>query len=305
MVNDMIRVGDRVVFRIDHKEEYYKSEGDPADGMQGECVGRERVTVFEDRVGLCIRKPGVYEVDGQAIVKWDDGTTTEPNGWKLKMIDTAEEKRRYAVKRAESTDDTWAEVDAKYEHRVFLRDLPVTKAWEGDFVRVSCKRFNMEAEYGIIERIDYYRMKQEVSSGKPMYSYRICDANKNVLGGTTYAKEDDIEIIEHGNVYKHFNNEPIQFADLREEAAFFKWLGHCKEVRNPATRTYSWSLEEVLKAIADDLVDCFNMESLPFSFTNTQTIRAQRFTDRELGARLRAETLAGFNEMVAESLTRK
>jgi hypothetical protein len=302
MVNDLIRVGDRVEFRIDPKDDYYKQPGDPAGNAQGVCVARERITMYEDRVGLCIRKPGVYELNGPVIVQWDDGTTSTPNGWLLHMIDKDEEQSRRAQKRAETNDSNWADVDAKYEERVWIRELPVTNAWEGDFVRVKRERFGMKESYGFIERIDYYMMEQ--SGGQAKYSYSITDEFKEVQGGSTYATEDEVEIIERGNVYKYFNNEPIQFADLREEAAFFKSLGHCKEVRNPATSTYRWTLEEVIKAIADDIVDCFNMESVPFSF-GTQSIRAQRFTDRELGGRLRATSLEGFNDLVVELSNRK
>jgi hypothetical protein len=83
MLNDMIRVGDRVQFRIDPKEDYYRQLGDPSDGKTGVVVARERITMYEERVGLVVRKPGVYEVDGPAIVQWDDGITTQPNGWNI------------------------------------------------------------------------------------------------------------------------------------------------------------------------------------------------------------------------------
>jgi hypothetical protein len=294
MLNDMIRVGDRVQFRIDPKEDYYRQLGDPSDGKTGVVVARERITMYEERVGLVVRKPGVYEVDGPAIVQWDDGITTQPNGWKIHMLDIEEEKRRYAVRRSEITDDNWVEINGKYENRVFIGELPLTPAWEGDFVRVKRERFGMKESYGVIERIDYYFMRNNQGEA-PKYNYRITDEFKKPIGGSTYANVDEVEIIERGNVYKYFNTEPTQFADLREEASFFKWIGRAKEVRNPVSKIYRWTMSEVLQAIRDDIVDCCNLQSMPFSF-GRQDLCALRYKDRDLGRRLQAETLAGFKD---------
>jgi hypothetical protein len=291
-----IRVGDRVQFRIDSKGDYYKGKGDPTDKMMGTVVSFTRFIDYSSRFGSVVRKPGVYELNGQMMVQWDDGTITQPNQWNVHMLDEQEEKARYALRREETTDSNWDDVDAKYEQRVYIGDLPESRAWEQDFVKVDCSRFNDHSDrYGIIQSIDYdfqYADGQKVIK----YTYRMCDEAGNELGGSTYADESEITIIKRGNVYKYYNGEPLQFKDLNEESYFFMLIGMTTEVRNPANQLFSWDLPEVLAAIRNDIVDGFNISNNPFN-PSTTSIKALRFNDRDLGKRVQEQTLAGFSDM--------
>jgi hypothetical protein len=289
----MLRVGDRVVFRVEKGDDYYPNDGDPARGMEGEVIGRERITMFEERVGLVIRPAGVYEVDGPVIVRWDNGKTTQPNGWYTKLIDATEDERRWAEYRAKVKASDWKVVDAEYENRVFKSGLPTTKGWEGDFVTVTRKdRFgDTYTDFGIIEGIEYYTMHREATT-EGRYRYRIVDENKEPIGGSSYTCDAEMEIIERGNVYKYFNGEQVQFADLHEEAAFYMRLGKAKSIRNPANGLYSWTLKEAIAAIRAGTADSLRMENIPFSSKSKHDL--QVFEDRDLGKRLQEATLKGF-----------
>jgi hypothetical protein len=124
-----------------------------------------------------------------------------------------------------------------------------------------------------------------------MPEYTIEPARGN--GGTTWVNESDMTLIRRGNVWKHFNGEKLVFADLREEADFFSLLGHTEEVRNPACNLYKWEKDEVLKAVRDGIVDGFTMGGGIFG-QGFARINAVRFRDRELGERVRQETIRGF-----------
>lgn len=305
MITNMVRVGDRVEFKVDPKDDYYPSKGDPANGMQGTVVERERITLWEDRVGLVVRPAGVYECDGPIIVRWDDGVVSQPNGWLTKLIDQDEDKRRWAEYRAQiKAGRHWVTLDDEYDNRTFISKLPDTKVWEGDFVAVVYVGRNdvVYNEFGIIEGIDYHMMADR---GEGQYRYRIVDENREEKGGSSYTCDSRIELIERGNVYKYFNGQrdQIVFKDLNDEASFFSSLGHSQEVRNDINGLYSWTLKEVLQAIRDDKVDCFHMSGGMFGAL--PKISAKRFNDRELGARLQAETLKGFADTDIDALDEK
>jgi hypothetical protein len=287
MLSNVIRVGDRVVFN--RPKDYYPSEGDPADKMQGTVVSKERYIDHRARFGFVIMQPGVYEVDGVPNVKWDNGTTTTYRGHNLDLVDAAEYEQRLVVYRERNKNEHWVNVDAELENRVRLSDLPETKAWELDFVKVVSRH---GVEYGIIEGIEYHWKREDTEEIR--YRFRIVDTNKKECGGTTYARDSEIEVIERGNVWKHFHNEPLAFVDLHEEARFYAGLGQSKEVRNPRDGMYGWSLVEAMQAIKDDLIDSISVGNIPFAMTSK--ISATRFENRELGKRLQAATLEGFKD---------
>lgn len=287
MLSNIIRVGDRVVFK--QPKDYYPSKDDPADGMQGTVVGKERYIDYRARFGFVIMQEGVYQVDGCPQVAWDDGNNTTYRGHDLEMVDADEYKRRLNAYHERKKNESWIAIDAELDNRVRIGDLPETKAWEQDFVRVTSRH---GIEYGVIEGIEYHWLRDDVK--EISYRFRIVDADKNETGGTTYARESEIEVLERGNVWKYFHNEPLSFKDLKEEASFYAGLGQSTEVRNPANGLYSWTLAEAMQAIKDDLIDSISVGSVPFAMTSR--INVTRFENRDLGKRLQAATLEGFKD---------
>lgn len=287
MLSELMRPGDRVVFK--RGADYYANDGDPAeDGAQGVVRQKIRITNYQERFGLVVREPGVYELDGPAIVEWDNGLVSQPNGYKLEMVDTDEYERRRKEYHARVKEVGWVAADAEYDNRVRIGDLPTSKAWEQDFIKIVTTRHGIE--YGVIAGIDYYHRDEP---GKVTYRFDITDENKNITGGQTYAREDEIEVLERGNVYKHYNGEPVTFKDLQEEAAFYACLGHSTDVRSPVSGNYGWTMKDALQAIKDDLVDSISLQGVPFGM-GIKNVRCSRFKDRDLGKRLQAETLKGF-----------
>ena len=294
MLSEMMRPGDRVVFK--RGTDYYAADGDPAeDGAQGVVRQKCRITNYQERFGLVVREPGVYELDGPVIIEWDNGLVSQPNGYKLEMVDKDEYERRLKEYHARVKEIGWVAADAECDNRVRIGDLPTSKAWEQDFIKITSAKHGIE--YGVVAGIDYYHHDE---LGKVTYRFNITDENKNITGGQTYAREDEIEVLERGNVYKHYNGKPVTFKDLQEEAAFYAGMGKSEEVRNPANKLFSWTLVEVLAAVREGIVDSISVSNVPFAMTTK--ISATKFSDEELGARLRAATLAGWEGADVQAL---
>jgi hypothetical protein len=138
-----------------------------------------------------------------------------------------------------------------------------------------------------VSRIDYHFMhKRRDGSPWPFYDVRFADS------GTTSAEESWIELIERGNVWRYYNNEPLSFADLKEEAAFYQLVGQTEEIRNPDNGLYKWEKDEVLDAIRAGTVHGFSVSS--GFFGSGPHINAMRFRNEELGRRVAKATLEGF-----------
>ena len=120
-------------------------------------------------------------------------------------------------------------------------------------------------------------------------------------GGTVCVRPTNLKLVSRGNVWKYYHNEPLEFADLREEAEFYHNIGRTKEVRNPKDDLYHWDdyagkvsePVEALQAIKDGLGDSMNVGSL-FGLMSSPRITVYKFLDREVGERVRKATLEGF-----------
>lgn len=87
------------------------------------------------------------------------------------------------------------------------------------------------------------------------------------------------------------HNEPLEFADLREEAAFSVRVRATTQIRNPKYGNYKWNKEEILQAVKDGLCHGFAIGNGLYS--QTPDDQAVVFNDKELGERVRQATLRG------------
>jgi hypothetical protein len=89
-----------------------------------------------------------------------------------------------------------------------------------------------------------------------------------------------------GNVWKHEHGGILVFNSLLEEGNFFISSGDAQEIKNPATGDYSWTSNDVLRAIRDGDADGFTNDRV-FGYI------VYRYDDRELGGRIANLILSG------------
>ncbi|HET8575344.1 MAG TPA: hypothetical protein VFM02_04235 [Candidatus Paceibacterota bacterium] len=278
MLSELLQIGDEVVFKV-HPEmrawtDTYK---DVPDGAKGVVCGFYDAVIYEPRVPVLVHPPGVYHRKGAVSVWLTDGRII-PGGYSIEMADKNEEKRRDAALR---------DADGVLRTpQVRLGDLPATKFWEQDKVRVRFPN-KWGEEVMVVDRIDYHHM-HEGRDGSPYPFYGV----RFLSGGGPSAAESWMELIERGNVWRYYHDQPLLFADLTEEASFFQLVGQTEEVRNPKNNLYSWTKDEVLDAIKNGIVHGFSVSS--GFFGSGPRINARRFKDEVLGERVARATLEGF-----------
>jgi len=189
--------------------------------------------------------------------------------------------------------------DREYVEGVRLRDLPETKFWPGDTVQfVGDEDWLVEEGPVVVRSIDYRWIGKTCNDNVTPMPINNLQLN---TGGTCAVRCDQLELIERGNVFKYYNDLPLEFEDLREEAEFYASLGHTEEVRNPATSLFSWPdarrngkhfPEEALQAIRDGIGH--GIKAGHDFFGNKMRVSVYRFKDEELGKRVAEATLKGF-----------
>ena len=258
MISEVLRIGDQCVVEIP-KENREWGYNPCDDGEIVTVIGFGEIYRGRNNGRL---EPGVYENRSNVHVrlKKEQLNISSTN---LEMFDQDEYKRR---------------VEEWHKNKTFgerLRDLPETKFWEGDIVKSDKIAQFAEDELQIAGIMHW--------DESPLYQVDLpC--------GFTYLCEHEMELVRRGLIWNHYHGEPLHFKDLKEEIAFHMQLGHYKEVRNPKTENFKWTLDEVLDAIEEGIVHGFSVNSL----FGVSVIQAVRFFDEDLGARATAETLTGF-----------
>lgn len=276
--NELLEIGDEVVFNVDREtRDWTKTYDNVPDGTKGVVCRIHDAIIYQGRTQVYGREPGVYHAKGGTTILLPDGRLI-PGNYNVTMTDHAEQKRRDALKRNER--------GVFQETCIRLGDLPPTPFWEEDKVLVH--RPNGDVEL-IVKGISYHRLHERNEDGSRCNAYEV----HHVEGWQTCASADIMELIERGNVWKYHHDEALSFETLKEEAAFFTAIGRTEEVRNPETELYGWTLEQALQAIKDGTGHCFTNDMIPFA--NVRSISVKRFLDEDLGRRVAAETLKGFN----------
>jgi hypothetical protein len=269
MIGELAQVGDVVTIVIPKKNRDW-GYAPCDDGTVAQVAGFGEMHYGRTRsYGL---EPGVYR--NASWVKVDDGDKEwlEHDG-RLTLVDGAEYERREKEWRAD--DESWL------KRKVRLRDLPETKFWEGDHVRCST-----HPDATIVQRVEYRWGERDGA-----FTYAVSDSM--TAGWNGYARDDRLELVERGDVWKYYHGEPLTFDSLDDEANFFKLLGHVEDLRNPAhDDLYAWTKEEALEAIRTGYAHGFSVGTNMFSGTLRHDVI--RYRDEELGARVRQATLAGF-----------
>lgn len=283
MLGEVLRIGDRVVINISDENWNWGYRPVPVQkGVKAVVTGFGEIT--RGRVREYGVTPGVYVNKCWVCL---DKTAHPVSSCFMDLADQAEYKRRIAA--------MGANIFSCGER---LRDLPVTAFWEDDIVRITASwRAGQVAK---IISINYHYFGKKRNDGSPMPEYIIALADSPGIGavfsdlsGTYDINESDLELVQRGRVWNYFNGNPVTFVDLKDEITFFTWLGHHKEIPNSATGLYKWTLSEILEAIKQGIADGFRVSN---SFSRSAGLDhvVVKFTDRNLGVRVRDATLAGF-----------
>ena len=281
-LTELLEVGDEVSFKVDPEIRAWTSAYDTvSDGTKG-VVADSTTPCFTSRACRLVRTSLVSIIaEERRPSGWEMGRTIPGNRY-ITMTDQDEERRRDAAMRGA---DGVLRVP-----QIRLGDLPETRFWELDKVRV---RFpGATVSQMVVAGISYQNMHSTCDDGSPWPFYEV-----QYAGGRIHVTESELELIERGNLWRYYHGEELVFTDLREEAEFFQLIGQTESVRNPANNSYSWTEEEVLKAIEDGLVHGFSVS--PGLFGSGPHIDALRFLNKNLGARVADATLRGFDSPLA------
>lgn len=171
-----------------------------------------------------------------------------------------------------------------------ISDVPETQFIEGDIVKTNSPYF--KGRDCIITSIDYHDIGKTRNDGvTPMPIYNVMAKDKN--SGQMSFQDEDLVLVERGNIWKKDHGEPIIFADLKEETTFYMSIGEYDEIRNPKEdNLYKWTKEQALEAIKDFSGDGLQMSGFFGSEPQPFVIK---FHNRDLGYRVRLATLEGFN----------
>lgn len=297
MNTDLLRIGDKVIVQIEKESRDWGYNPCP-DGTVATVIGYSEV--HYGRTSNFGKKPGAYENRCWVKLRREDGKEWTEFATRFTFADQEEYERRLAaLHQQRQADPNW-----KPDNH-FLRELPETPFWEGDFVFVNGRTLRTD-KYGVIDsgqdpylfqicRIDYDRLNTLTHQSTPYPAYQV--SSGLTAGWCIPVSVEDLTLSERGPVWKFYHDEEITFVNLEEEARFADLIGNTDEVRNPANDLYKWSKDEVLMAISLGLVHGFSLSS--GFFGNAKSIRAIRFQDEDLGKRVAAETLKGFGMVPA------
>ncbi|MDO8425027.1 MAG: hypothetical protein Q7T01_00720 [bacterium] len=293
MLGDVLGIGDEVVVTVDPEK---RAEGyNPCpDGTGGTVVGFGEVMV--GRIHNWGLRPGVYRNQSCPKVELLDGSHIDISIVHLMLTDAREYERRRDVYDAENRADV--DLVARLKRRApgnFLRELPDTPFWEGDWVHTraigarwaTARAMSLipDPELFQVTGIDDEQRGQRTQESTSPSAYYIADHLD--AGWHMCAAAEDLVLVHRGPVWQFYHDERPRFNTLAEEARFYELLGRVDEVRNPIRQASIWMYDEALVAIADGIADGFASRDRLLGPSHDLV----RFHDRDVGERVRAATL--------------
>lgn len=284
MIGEVIQIGDMLEVEIG-KENREWGYNPCDDGTIVEVVGFGRIaSPRKNPIYQC--EPGIYENPSWVTVKENNGKEHSINSLFLNLIDKEEQEKR---------EEKYRKTENKSVFKKKIRELPETHFYEDDVV--LCPKIG--EELFTISSINYHYMKEDGTIDKcndGVTDMPIYTITKERFGYTS-VREEDLELVQRGNFWRHYKGHQKQFSSLEEEAIFAMNSGKFTELKNPKYNLYRWTKEEVIEQIKKGYAhgfSCFNG-----LFGSGIHISAVKFDDEELGQRVAQETLKGFNRGVA------
>lgn len=269
-----LRVGDVVVYAPESdSHRYQQAPVNPGD--KGKMVGwysyltscgrNQSMSYEKDMDG-----PGIYQGNGAAVIRWDNGITERVNCHEIKFEDPDLKEKRY--------NDPENEI---IEKSLKISELPVTPFWEGDLV--SIKR-NGENYLLIVSSIDYVAIFGQSSKYAPYGGHHS-------EGWTTNFDEEQATLISRGNYWWWWHDKSkLSFKDIREEANFFRSLGKFEQLISPKSGNYKWDIQEAFDAVIAGEADCVS-SSGSFFGSSPFPVVFKVHDNPDLARRLREEVI--------------
>jgi len=225
MIDELMRIGDEVVITIGKENREWGYNPCP-DGTKATILGFSEI--YHGRLGNFGMKPGIYVNRAWVKLRLEDGRGHTEWSGRLELTDRRKSSRRLAKFHKQTQKNP-----GNLRNKEFLRELPETPFWEGDFVRVH-GRSVVTSGYNEVppERdpdvfqvigIDYNHLDGKTQIGTRYPAYSISDGLGS--GWHASASEDNMTLVERGPVWKFYHGERPSFRDIKEEAYFFETLG--------------------------------------------------------------------------------
>lgn len=275
--DDIVRVVEPSYKNNDPHYQFPKELG-PYLGLKGEVIGITLHDSFQANYPCPISKPGVYYAEGYPIVKFGDGVGIRVSPQYLEFVDeTLKENRRKIVGTPVN------------DRKAFKGPLPDTKFTELDRVKCGDKVPRHYNETGKVEMISYDKIGSFCDDDVTPYPIYVVRLDS---GGSVAFREEELELTERGNVWKRLNGEELSFASLEEECLFRRNVGEATELKNPSNGLYSWTLGDVMDALAMGEAHCLVVSN----FLGVTKNCVYKMHDEKLGAKIAALTIEGFKD---------
>ena len=270
-----VQIGDILIVAVAKENREWGYSPAP-DGTR--VIVTEFNTRYRGRVNEFGRKPGKYSFNDNPITaREDNGEVISVGGYHLKFEDG------YSIS---------MDIDGEW-----VGELPELPFWEGDTVTTGRDMFGRDTNEVIVTRIAYDDIHTKCTDG--VTPYPIYTISPSMTAGvTTAARESDLTLVRRGDVWKYYHGEPMHFDSVVDEAKFYDGqLGRTKDVRNETIGLFSWTIEEAVNAVREGKGDAISVT--PRLFGSKQRPYVKQFIDREIGERVRTETLKGWADFDA------
>lgn len=285
------KIGDRVQMNVNKEDRLWSGKSDKLvpNGTLGTIVGYYERTEYQDITTYPWKEPGKYRGNGNPYVLWDNGESDCPSLHNICFADEAE-NHTHDVR---AKDMAYREI---FDTTVRVGDLPNTKYWKGAVVKMVRNIFNTPINEVVIKNIDYHQVGEFCNDGvTPMPIYDVCPVGE--IGISTRVSDNDIDILICNGNYWAWQNDKSQlsFKDLQEELAFYMSIGKLREVKNKRTKTYGWTLDELLEDVQSEEIDGIRMSYGLFGAPSRPVGMKFEPGFEELAKRCRDEVLKGFS----------
>jgi hypothetical protein len=294
ILSGFLQLHDRVV-------KFQDTYGQPIPEKKGTVIGFEPNYYYQE-YGGGYKLPGKYASLGDPLVRYDDGSAEYANTHLIAFLDIDSKVRKEQIYKAASIPHLL--VFELFTARI--GDLPETNVIRGDKVLLIPSIRNKVCRYAIgdpfsgplyVGMINYSQLGGTCGERTTPYPCYNLSPYKDQSMSRAFNHLDFV-LEERGNLWHYYfgNKGDIKFANLEEETSFHKQTGRCTQIRNPKPEgNYDWTLEEALVAIKQGTADEILAPGGLFGVIRPK-ISVFKFEDGELGARVRAKTLEGFEQ---------
>ncbi len=290
MIGEVLEVGDEVkgVLPKDQRDQEGRLF---SHGEVGRIVGFGRR--YWGRIKNEGFKPGVYLNRNDPQVEFGSGENRrviDAPTWRLAYADG-----RHFAGREKRWKALTAEGRFTMGERNWVGELPDVPFWEGDKVAFRYK-YPDSLNQGVVTSINYAYFDQPEPVRRRFFDkpIEVRESLYQRSGPQRVAEHKDLELIEHGDVWRYYHGEEIPFSSLKTEADLFILMGKARECYS-GDSNFPWQrVNEFIDMVKKGKVDVFSGSN--GTFRDPTYFNGYFFDDRELGERVRAFTLASFGE---------